>query len=278
MKTAAFGALAVLMWTGPVSAQADDEHALRALIAGMDTGVEAPLTADAVVWNDGVAAPTSRGELPNALAGPLGASNRVNGRTATTVRQIRISSSGDMAYETSSYTTSWTRKDTGAAASSAGALLRVWRKIDGRWQVAAAFHQPYGRPDAGIVGGIVGGLAVSPPPPPQPMRVEGNIKPPTKTKHVSPVYPTIAQAARVEGVVILEATIGANGKVQEARVLRSIPLLDQAAIDAVKQWEFTPTLLNGVAVPVLVTVTVAFTLMKDTPAPTGDAPAAGVPK
>jgi hypothetical protein len=58
MKTAAaFGALAVLMWTGPVSAQADDEHALRALIAGMDAGVEAPLTADAVVWNEGVAAP-----------------------------------------------------------------------------------------------------------------------------------------------------------------------------------------------------------------------------
>jgi protein TonB len=64
----------------------------------------------------------------------------------------------------------------------------------------------------------------------------------------------------VQGIVIIEATIGPHGKVQEAKVLRSIPLLDQAALDAVKQWEFTPTLLNGVPVPVIMTVTVQFTL------------------
>ena len=91
-------------------------------------------------------------------------------------------------------------------------------------------------------------------------RVGGNIKQPTKTKDVRPVYPPIAQSARVQGIVIIEATIGPNGKVQEAKVLRSIPLLDQAALDAVKQWEFTPTLLNGVPVPVIMTVTVQFTL------------------
>ena len=88
----------------------------------------------------------------------------------------------------------------------------------------------------------------------------GNIKPPTKTKDVRPVYPSIAQSARVQGVVIVEATIGPDGRVAEARVLRSIPLLDQAALDAVKQWVFTPTLLNGTAVPVIMTVTVNFTL------------------
>ena len=88
----------------------------------------------------------------------------------------------------------------------------------------------------------------------------GNIKPPTKTKDVRPVYPSIAQSARVQGVVIVEATIGPDGHVAEARVLRSIPLLDQAALDAVKQWIFTPTLLNGTAVPVIMTVTVNFTL------------------
>ena len=88
----------------------------------------------------------------------------------------------------------------------------------------------------------------------------GNIRPPTKTRHVAPTYPPIAQSARVQGIVIIEATIGPNGKVQEAKVLRSIPLLDQAALDAVKQWEFTPTLLNGVPVPVIMTVTVQFTL------------------
>jgi protein TonB len=64
----------------------------------------------------------------------------------------------------------------------------------------------------------------------------------------------------VEGVVILEAIIGADGRVQEVRVLRSKPLLDQAAIDAVRQWLFTPTLLNGVPVPVIMTVTVNFAL------------------
>ncbi len=114
----------------------------------------------------------------------------------------------------------------------------------------------------GVVGGIVGGLPEAPPPPPptQPVRVGGNIKTPTKIRDVKPVYPPIAQSARVAGMVIIEATIGADGRVKNAKVLRSIPLLDQAALDAVKQWTFTPTLLNGVPVPVIMTVTVNFTL------------------
>jgi periplasmic protein TonB len=81
-----------------------------------------------------------------------------------------------------------------------------------------------------------------------------------RIKNVNPVYPSIAQSARVQGVVIIEATIGPDGRVQDTKVLRSIPLLDQAAIDAVKQWTYTPTLLNGVPVPVIMTVTVNFTL------------------
>jgi protein TonB len=115
----------------------------------------------------------------------------------------------------------------------------------------------------GAVGGVVGGLPEAPPPPPPPaapVRVGGNIKAPTKTRMVNPVYPPIAQSARVQGVVIIEATIGPDGKVQQAKVLRSIPLLDESALNAVKQWEFTPTLLNGVPVPVIMTVTVQFTL------------------
>jgi len=59
-------------------------------------------------------------------------------------------------------------------------------------------------------------------------------------------------------VVIVEATIGPDGKVIDAKVLRSIPLLDQAALDAVQQWEYTPVLLNGVPVPVVITVTINF--------------------
>jgi periplasmic protein TonB len=122
-------------------------------------------------------------------------------------------------------------------------------------------------------GGATQFAAPPPPPPPPPpadaaaapwatgaVRVGGAILPPTKTKHVSPDYPALAQSAKIQGVVIIEALIGANGKVTNARLLRSIPLLDQAALDAVMQWEFTPTRLNGEPVPVLMTMTVQFTL------------------
>jgi TonB family protein len=90
------------------------------------------------------------------------------------------------------------------------------------------------------------------------VRVGGKIEPPIKMNDVKPVYPAIAQNAGVTGVVIIEATVGADGRVIDAKVLRSIPLLDQAALDAVRQWEYKPTLLNGVAVPVIMTVTINF--------------------
>lgn len=112
----------------------------------------------------------------------------------------------------------------------------------------------------GVAGGIVGGLPAEPPPPVQAIRVGGNIKEPTKVKNVAPVYPDIAKQARVQGIVILECTISPQGQVTDVKVLRGIPLLDQAGIDAVKQWQYTPTLLNGVPVPVIMTVTVNFRL------------------
>ena len=113
----------------------------------------------------------------------------------------------------------------------------------------------------GVVGGVVGGLPDAPPPPKQEaVRVGGQIKEPKKLKHVAPVYPAIATQARVQGVVILECTISPQGKVVDVKVLRTIPLLQEAAIDAVKQWVYTPTLLNGVPVPVIMTVTVNFKL------------------
>jgi TonB family protein len=92
------------------------------------------------------------------------------------------------------------------------------------------------------------------------VRVGGNVKLPTKIKDVKPFYPSEALQARVQGVVIFEVVIDETGKVAEARVLRSIALLDQAADTAVRQWEFTPTLLNGAPVPVIMTVTVQFNL------------------
>ena len=119
--------------------------------------------------------------------------------------------------------------------------------------------------NAGLVpGGEFSGLLSSPIPasvPEQvPVRPGGDIQRPMKVKDVAPTYPAIARAARVQGIVIVEATIGPTGKVQDARILRSIPLLDAAALDAVRQWEFTPTRLNGIPIAVVMTVTVDFRL------------------
>lgn len=92
------------------------------------------------------------------------------------------------------------------------------------------------------------------------IRVGGQIRPPAKIRDVRPVYPEIAREARVQGVVIVEARIEPDGTVSRVRILRSIPLLDEAALDAVTQWQFTPTLLNGNPIPLIMTMTVNFTL------------------
>jgi protein TonB len=92
------------------------------------------------------------------------------------------------------------------------------------------------------------------------VRVSGRITPPAKIHDARPVYPPLAQSARVQGIVIMEGRIEQDGTVSHAQVMRSIPLLDQAALDAVLQWRFTPTLVDGQPVPVVMTVTVNFTL------------------
>jgi TonB family protein len=114
-------------------------------------------------------------------------------------------------------------------------------------------------------GGVTGGMGmVGPstsalsPPPSAPVRVGGNVATPNKIVDAAPLMPDVARQAGIRGVVIIEATIGADGSVVEAKVLRSIPLLDAAALAAVKQWRYEPTLLNGAPVPVIMTVTVNF--------------------
>jgi len=77
---------------------------------------------------------------------------------------------------------------------------------------------------------------------------------------VRPVYPPLAQAGRVEGTVVLEAVINERGTIERIKVLRSVPLLDAAAVDAVRQWRYTPTLLNGVPVGVLMTIYITFSV------------------
>ncbi|MBP8274974.1 MAG: energy transducer TonB, partial [Acidobacteria bacterium] len=91
------------------------------------------------------------------------------------------------------------------------------------------------------------------------LRVGGQTKAPERIKYVAPVYPAAAADARISGIVIVEATVGKDGSVTEAHVIKSIAQLDQAALDAVKQWKYTPTTLNGAPVPVIMTVTVNFT-------------------
>jgi TonB family protein len=91
------------------------------------------------------------------------------------------------------------------------------------------------------------------------VRTAETVIPPTKIKSVQPLYPAVARAARVEGAVVLAVEVGEDGKVSDARVIRSVPLLDQAALDAVRQWEYTPMRRGNIAVPTTMTVTVNFT-------------------
>jgi TonB family protein len=116
----------------------------------------------------------------------------------------------------------------------------------------------------GAVGGIIGG--VFPPEPPIPkdvVRATGDIKPPRLIKKVEPVYPEEAKKAGVEGLVILEVQTDKTGQVASIRVLRSVPLLNQAAIDAVKQWVYEPMIVDGQPKGVVFTVTVNFKLPDD---------------
>ncbi len=160
-------------------------------------------------------------------------------------------------------------------------------------EVASIIEEP-DMPDTGVVGGVPGGVpgglpggfsggilggilssnsnanplpAVAPPPPPpppkaaapaEPVRVGGMVREPRVAKLVPPIFPKLARQARITGTVVLEAIVTAEGKVAEIKVVSGHPLLVQAAIDCVKQWEYEPTLLNGVPTPIILTAKVHF--------------------
>lgn len=92
------------------------------------------------------------------------------------------------------------------------------------------------------------------------MPIGGDIKPPAKIADARPYYSPEAIAANVEGTVTLRIHIAPDGSVVDAAVLRSIPLLDQSAIDAVRQWKFEPTIINGAPADVSAVVMMNFTL------------------
>jgi protein TonB len=121
----------------------------------------------------------------------------------------------------------------------------------------------------GALSGILGGVAVAPPPPPPPpkpkaptapIRVGGNVQQANLIKQPKPVYPPLAKAARIQGTVKFTAKISKDGTIQELTLLSGPPLLVAAAQQAVSQWQYKPTLLNGDPVEVITTIDVNFTL------------------
>ncbi len=132
---------------------------------------------------------------------------------------------------------------------------------------------PGGMPGGGggVLGGIIGGLpAAAPPPPPKaappppkpvgPQRIGGNVQAANLINAVKPVYPPLAKMARQQGTVKFEATISKEGTIEDLKLVSGPPLLVPAAMEAVKQWRYKPTLLNGDAVEVLTTIDVNFSL------------------
>jgi periplasmic protein TonB len=156
-------------------------------------------------------------------------------------------------------------------------------------EIATIIEEPLA-PSVGVIGGVPGGVGggvlggilslnsaanapvVAPPPPPPPLppplpkgnvpptpvRVGGMVKEPRPITVVPPIYPALASKARVAGTVVLEATLTAQGTVEEIKVVSGHPLLIDAAINAVKQWRYEPTYLNGIALPVILTARVHF--------------------
>jgi TonB family protein len=123
----------------------------------------------------------------------------------------------------------------------------------------------------GVVGGIVStiqfvappGIPPPPPPPPPPQRVVRigpDVAKANLISSVPPTYPALANAARVQGVVVLEIQITTSGEVTNIAVLTGHPLLNDAAIQAVRQWRYRPQLLSGQPIAAITTVTVDFTL------------------
>ena len=93
-------------------------------------------------------------------------------------------------------------------------------------------------------------------------RIGRTVKPPNRVAQVAPLYPPDAAATKIQGVVIVEIVVDETGRVADARVLRSIPLLDEAALASVKQWRYEPTVVDGKPVQVRMTVTVNFSQQK----------------
>jgi periplasmic protein TonB len=115
----------------------------------------------------------------------------------------------------------------------------------------------------GVIGGVIGGVGAAPPPPKaaqQRIRQGGQVQAAKLMNKVQPLYPPLARQTRISGTVRLHAIIAKNGTVEQLEVISGHPLLVQAALDAVRQWKYQATTLNGEAVEVDTTIDVIFSL------------------
>jgi protein TonB len=114
----------------------------------------------------------------------------------------------------------------------------------------------------GVLGGVPGGVLGGLPSEDQPIYMTGDVRPPERIVFVEPKYPEVARKARAEGKVTLEIVIGRSGEVEEVRVVRSSPLFDAAALEAVRKWKYQPALQGGRPVKVYYLTVVVFTLKR----------------
>ena len=134
----------------------------------------------------------------------------------------------------------------------------------------AGFPSPFatgvfpGGTGLGFLEGSLNPVLPPPPPPPvvekEPVKVGGSVQAAKLIRRVEPIYPEIARRARIQGIVLLEVLIDAEGNVEKVELIRGQALLTAAAVEAVEQWKYSPTLLNGEPFPVIATVTVRFVL------------------
>ena len=104
----------------------------------------------------------------------------------------------------------------------------------------------------------VDGIPMPSPPPGVPLRIGGSVAEPRRTQHVPAVYPQAARSTRQSGAVYVEFVVDQAGRVNSEKVLKSWPPFDAAALAAVRQWRYEPTILGGVTVPVIMTAVIGF--------------------
>jgi ketosteroid isomerase-like protein len=147
MRVAAIALALLMIGTGPAHGQtlSADEKTLREIVGRVNAGERVPalITSDTVFWSGALVKPTVGLAAPQVRPGSSDPNERINSTTVGKLVQLVVSSSGDLAYEYSTFKSSWVRGDNNQKVELEGAVLRTWRKIDGQWTIGAEFRRPY---------------------------------------------------------------------------------------------------------------------------------------